>query len=88
MTLRRFLTLSLMILFVVLAGCNDEECVCPHVQKAADVVFVDWLCCGGASECGLENPDFGAIGRVRNIGDRPAYDVIIDVRPCSTCETS
>ena len=88
MKFRRFPTASLAILLMVLGSCDSEECVCPQVEEAANVVFAGWLCCGGASECDLDDPTYGAVGQVRNVGDQPAYNVFIDVRPCPTCETS
>jgi hypothetical protein len=86
MTWRGLSTSAVALLLVVSGGCDRDECVCPQVPKAANVVFVDWICCGGSQECGLDNPELGAVGRVRNIGDQPAYHVFIDVRPCATCE--
>ena len=79
------LTMAAVLLLAV--GCAEEATVRPHALRPAEVVFLGWDCC--RSECPPDTATWvGAIGRVRNVGELPAYHVLYVTRPCSTCYLS
>jgi hypothetical protein len=76
--------LLIVLAYVLSPGCGEDDTLTPQPRRPPEVVFLGWDCC--RSECpGDSSNSPGAIGRIKNIGDLPAYNVGIVTRPCSTC---
>jgi len=75
-----FLVLSVC---VGLTGCGDNGAK-PLLPRPAQVEFLGWDCCGG--DCPPDTLEWvAALGRIRNVGDLTAYNVLWITQPCSTC---
>ena len=73
-------------LLLLLSACGDEGAMKPHSPQPALVVFLGWDCCDLA--CLPDSGDWGPTGRVQNVGDSTAYNILVVTQPCSTCNTS